>query len=122
MTQTEVAKFLGIQRQIISQRLQDTNIKKLYIRKMIRLIMGMSREEVDKIMERLEKKESVEALTTAEVATLTGYSINTLKKYRVDGKGPPYSVGEGEKGRVTYLRDKVEEWMKTQKKDNPNLV
>ena len=45
-----------------------------------------------------------ELLKTKEAAQLLGVSISTLKKWRLDHKGPPYIKGAGKSGHPLYRR------------------
>jgi hypothetical protein len=49
-------------------------------------------------------------LSTAQAALYTGYPESTLEKWRVQGKGPPWSKAPGSK-HVRYDKLKLDAWM-----------
>lgn len=53
-------------------------------------------------------------LTEKEVSGMTGFSINTLRKWRSDGRGPGYiKIGHS----VRYRPDMVEAWIAKHEKE-----
>lgn len=121
MTQSEVAKFLGVSRQTINQRLKDENTKKVYIKTMIKVMMGLSQNEASSALAKIDEARIAEAskdiVTEKELAPILGYSINTLRQWRSNGKGPPYTVDEfSGRDRIRYSIKKAEAWKKKYKK------
>jgi hypothetical protein len=52
-------------------------------------------------------------LTERDVARLIGYSVKTLQVLRVRGGGPRfYRLGSGPRGRIAYMQDDVEAWVR----------
>lgn len=53
-----------------------------------------------------------EYLTSVQVAELLGVTEQTVRRWRVMGKGPPWSrPGGGSKGRVVYRRTALDQWL-----------
>ncbi len=53
-----------------------------------------------------------EVLTSPQVASLIGCRPQTLRKWRLLGKGPRYvRLGDNPRGRVVYLRSDITEWL-----------
>ena len=50
-------------------------------------------------------------LTTAQAAELLGMKVQTLRKWRLTGAGPPYVRLGGRGGRVVYRRAVIDEWL-----------
>ncbi|TDA65780.1 DNA-binding protein [Sulfuricurvum sp. IAE1] len=120
MTKSELAELLGISRQAVGQQIAGTSKKKEYIRKMMKILLGLKKDEAEKILSSIPPSECAVMLTEKEVSELTKYSINTLRQYRCSGKGPSFNVGEGKKGRITYLQEDVEKWLSEQKRRPKN--
>lgn len=121
MNQSEVAEFLGVNRQTISQRLNDKNLRKAYIRTMIKVMMGLSKKEAERFLAKINddkiKEESEDIVTEKELVPIIGYSVNTLRQWRSEGKGPPYTVKEGNgRDRIRYSIEKAKEWKEEHKK------
>jgi predicted DNA-binding transcriptional regulator AlpA len=77
------------------------------------LIRGIVREELQRIMPQLVPANELEWIDTKEVSKRTGLSVKTLKHYRLDGEGPPFSkIGR----RVVYQVADVENWMNSKKR------
>lgn len=121
MNQSEVAEFLGVNRQTISQRLKDKNPRKAYIRTMIKMMMGLSKKEAERVLAKIDEAKVAEAsediVTEKELVPIIGYSVNTLRQWRSEGKGPPYTVKEGNgRDRIRYSVEKAKEWKEEHKK------
>lgn len=53
-------------------------------------------------------------LTTEELAERWRVATITIRRWRMDGSGPPYvKLGAGAKSRVVYLLKDIEEWETT---------
>jgi predicted DNA-binding transcriptional regulator AlpA len=53
-----------------------------------------------------------EVLTSPQVASLIGCRPQTLRKWRLIGKGPRYvRLGDNPRGRVAYLLSDITEWL-----------
>ena len=53
-----------------------------------------------------------EILTAEEAAVLLCVSQQTLKTWRREGHGPPWSrISDGPKGSIRYRRDAIYEWI-----------
>lgn len=52
-------------------------------------------------------------LTSNDVAVRLGLDENTVRSYRVEGKGPPF-IKDRTTGRVLYNKSEVEAWEKSQ--------
>lgn len=50
-------------------------------------------------------------LSTAEAAELLGLQVQTLRAWRMKGKGPSYIRYGGRQGRVFYSQGDVENWL-----------
>jgi predicted DNA-binding transcriptional regulator AlpA len=51
-------------------------------------------------------------ITTRQLAHLLGYRAQTLRKWRVEGRGPRYvRLGDGPGARVVYRVADVEQWL-----------
>lgn len=59
---------------------------------------------------------SVKYLSAAQVAERTGYSPITLKKWRLAGKGPPFTKPHG---RVMYPADELDAWLQSAHRGKP---
>lgn len=115
MTQSEIAEVFGTSRQVIGNRLKDTNPKKEYIRNMIHFLMKIKIDEYQFILSNSDCESSdIDLLSEKEAAELTGYSIHTLKKWRSIQTGPHYIIGEGKRGRIWYQREDLFAWIKKQ--------
>ena len=49
-------------------------------------------------------------LTSPDAAKALGIAPYTLRQWRMEGKGPPYSKGAGRQGRVYYRVADLEAW------------
>lgn len=58
---------------------------------------------------------STSVLTGPEAAELLGVQEQTLRAWRVKGKGPTYIRYGGPRGRVRYAPNDVEAWLTAQK-------
>ena len=56
-----------------------------------------------------------EVLSGPETAALLGVKEQTLRAWRVAGKGPEYIRFGGPRGRVRYAREDVDAWLAGQK-------
>ena len=51
-------------------------------------------------------------LTTAQTAALLGLQAQTLRKWRLQGLGPPYvRLGDGPGARVAYRQGDIDAWV-----------
>ena len=53
-------------------------------------------------------------LTTKEVARMAGVCDRTVRTWKAEGKGPPYTQF-GERGRILYDEQDVLDWLDSQK-------
>ena len=65
-------------------------------------------------MDEQTKKDREKRLTPKEAAEHLGVSVAALSGWRQHKKGPPfYKIGMGNKGRVSYLKGDLDDWLAT---------
>lgn len=56
------------------------------------------------------ENESFALYTAAELAEKLGVKVDTLRKWRIEGRGPPF-IKETSRS-ILYMRDSVDKWLK----------
>lgn len=63
------------------------------------------------------------AMTTKEAADYIGMSPATLNGWRFMGEGPVYlKMGTGKRAKVAYLREDLDEWLRTRRTDPASVL